>query len=255
MLRFHAESVVASASTIIQIVHILERGEGLNEGHTRPVGAALGQLMRECERLDLPMTQSQLKRIKESVDDGSFGNFRTMRHQLEEVLNRLQDELSARVFYQIESEKSPYYESPENLWGERVTKAFPTAAVELSEAAKCYGLGRYTACVFHLMRALEVGLSCMAKVFAVPSDHANWHNIIEQVEAKVRELPKIRPSQWKADQEFYSQAASHFMIFKDAWRNYTAHRRGIYDEKEARRIMDNVFGFMDQLAKRLAETS
>ncbi len=126
MLRFRAESIVASATTIIQIVHILDRGEGLSEGHTRPIGAALGQLMREVEKLDLPMTLAQLKRIKESVDDASFGNFRTMRQQLEEVLNRLQDELHSRVFYQIESGKLTYYESPQKLWAERVSTAFPT---------------------------------------------------------------------------------------------------------------------------------
>jgi hypothetical protein len=41
-----------------------------------------------------------------------------------------------------------------------------------------------------------------------------------------------RPANWKDDREFYSQCASHFRVVKDAWRNYTAHAPGKYDEQE-----------------------
>jgi hypothetical protein len=124
---------------------------------------------------------------------------------------------------------------------------------DLIDAAKCYALERDTAAVFHTMRALEVALSCLAKVFNISTDHTNWHNIIEQIEAKVRDLSKTKPLNWKEDQEFYSQAASYFMVLKDAWRNYTAHARGRYDGDEAFRIMNNACGFMKKLATRLSE--
>jgi hypothetical protein len=103
------------------------------------------------------------------------------------------------------------------------------------------------------MRALEIGLSCLAKVFGISVDHTNWHNVIEQIEARIRDLSKTRPPNWKEDQEFYSQAASYFMVLKDAWRNYTAHARGRYDGDEAFRIMNNACGFMKKLATRLTE--
>ena len=57
----------------------------------------------------------------------------------------------------------------------------------------------------------------------------------------------------KVQQEFYAQAASHFGILKDAWRNHTAHARGICTEGEATLIFDNVRGFMQKLASRLHE--
>ncbi|MGB2889594.1 MAG: hypothetical protein WBC04_18010 [Candidatus Acidiferrales bacterium] len=208
--------------------------------------------MRECEKVDLPITLAQLKRIRESLGDRGVSND-SVRQQLHELANRMWDELDSHIFYQIESSKSRYYEKPNELWGEGVSKAFPSAIPELTDAAKCYGLERNTACVFHLMRALEVGLSCMAKPFGVSTDHTNWQNIIEQIESKVRELSKTKPKNWKEDQEFYSQAASYFMIVKDAWRNYTAHRRGRYEAEEAERIMENVCGFMQKLATRLKE--
>ena len=61
------------------------------------------------------------------------------------------------------------------------------------------------------------------------------------------------PADWKDQLEFFSQAASYFMVVKDAWRNYTAHARGRYDEDEAEGILRNVRGFMQKLATRLHE--
>jgi hypothetical protein len=62
-----------------------------------------------------------------------------------------------------------------------------------------------------------------------------------------------RKPTWKEDEEFYAQAASHFMFLKDAWRNYTAHARGKYTHEEAQAIMMNVRSFMQKLATKLKE--
>jgi hypothetical protein len=42
-------------------------------------------------------------------------------------------------------------------------------------------------------------------------------------------------------------------VVKDAWRNYTAHLRGKYDDQEAEDMLANVRGFMQKLATRLHE--
>jgi len=116
-------------------------------------------------------------------------------------------------------------------------------------------LSRNTACVFHLMRVLEIGLTALGDTFGVSLSHTNWAPAIEQIESKIREMHKD-PS-WrtmpdcKEQQEFYAQTASHFGILKDAWRNYTAHARGKYDEQEAFDILSNVRAFMKKLAARL----
>ena len=64
---------------------------------------------------------------------------------------------------------------------------------------------------------------------------------------------KTRPD-FKDQQEFYAQAASGFGIIKDAWRNYTMHTRGKYDEQEAIDILVCVRAFRQKLtAKGLHE--
>jgi hypothetical protein len=100
------------------------------------------------------------------------------------------------------------------------------------------------------MRVLELGLAAFATVFNVSSDHTNWHNIIEQIESKIRDMGKDpnKAADWKEKQELYSQVASGFMIFKEAWRNYTAHARGKYTDNEADSIYRNVCDFMQRLA-------
>jgi hypothetical protein len=104
---------------------------------------------------------------------------------------------------------------------------------------------------------LEIGLTVLGKVFGVSLAHTNWGPAIDQIESKIRQM-HVDPA-WKAlpdckeQQEFYSQAASHLGIAKDAWRNHTAHVRGKYDEQEASDILTGVRAFMQKLATRLAE--
>ena len=58
-----------------------------------------------------------------------------------------------------------------------------------------------------------------------------------------------KSAEQKTKYEEYNQAASSFRIFKDAWRNYTAHSRGKYTEEEADGIFRNVEAFMRKLAE------
>ncbi len=82
------------------------------------------------------------------------------------------------------------------------------------------------------MRVLGIGLGPLGKIFNVSLAHTNWAPAIEEIESKIRDMYK--DPVWKAlpdckeQQEFYAQAASHFGVLKDAWRNYTAHARGKY---------------------------
>ena len=138
-----------------------------------------------------------------------------------------------------------------------VTTAFPSATYDIREAGNCYAMGRSTACVFHLMRVLETALGALGAIFNVSLAHTNWAPAIDEIEKKIRDMH--RDPVWKAlpdckeQQEFYAQAASHFGVLKDAWRNYTAHVRGRYDEDEAESILRNIRDLMQKLATRLHE--
>jgi hypothetical protein len=167
----------------------------------------------------------------------------------------IENELSLCKIFALSQEEARYYGNESPPFGQSVATAFPSTSFDAVEASRCFALGRSTASAFHLMRVLELGLRVMADRFKIPSDHTNWHKIIEGIEKAVRNMPNEpnRASDWKEQQEFFSQAASHFMVTKDAWRNYTAHARGKYTDEEAETLMINVRAFMQKLASRLSE--
>jgi hypothetical protein len=116
-------------------------------------------------------------------------------------------------------------------------------------------LGRHSATVFHLMRALEVGIRCLGKEFSVTTDNTGWHNVLDQIDAKVRAMNSVsHGADWKENQQFYSEAVAHFYVLKNAWRNYTMHLHERYDEERAVDIYNSTRAFMRGLAKKLKET-
>ena len=172
---------------------------------------------------------------------------------LDEFIGRVIDELQDRLFLSFEPSKAHFY-SDAALFGNEVENAFPSASPEIIEAGKCFALDRWSATVFHLMRTLEVGIRCLAAVFHVDAFNNNWQNVLEQIQKNVNAMNSVsHGADWKADRQFYSEAVSHFLILKNAWRNYTMHLHERYDEERATIIFDSVRAFMRQLAKKLKE--
>jgi len=213
----------------------------------------MGELQRECKRHGFTSSLNQILRIKEYVKPRA--NYTGLVPLLGELLVRLNEDLERELFLAVPAAFAPFYESAEPIFEVAVANAFPLASYDIAEAGKCHALHRSTACVFHLMRVLEIGLSTLAREFDVPADHTNWETIIAQTEKAISNLDKNpkRAKNWRDDREFYSQCASHFRVMKDAWRNYTMHARGKYTEEEANDLLGNVRGFMQKLATRLHE--
>jgi hypothetical protein len=214
----------------------------------------LPDLLSYCDEAPFPMTKIPLERIQRLGDDRQC-TADLIADIFGEAARRLRDEAGIHRLIRLLPERVGYYEQTEPIFGPSVADAFPSASFDIAESGKCFALNRNTACVFHLMRVLEIGLSILAAKFGVPSGHTNWHNIIEGIEKAVRNMgaDPNRPTDWKDQQEFFAQAASGFMFIKDAWRNYTAHARGKYTEDEAETMLINVRAFMQKLATRLHE--
>ena len=219
------------------------------------MGTELRELEKHCKEVKLDVTLAQIQRVHAMVDSGTTGNITYFAQQLIEIQTRLNDELAARWFFAISPEKASFYGDNATPFGTEVATAFPSTSFDATESNRCFAVGRSTACVSHLMRVLEMGLRVFANRFGIPSDHTNWHNIIEGIEKAVRNMGSdpARASDWKDQQEFFSQAASYFMVMKDAWRNYTRHARGKYTDEEAETLLMNVRAFMQKLATRLHE--
>ncbi|MFN2513243.1 MAG: hypothetical protein ABR568_17700 [Pyrinomonadaceae bacterium] len=177
---------------------------------------------------------------------------------LEAQLNAVRDtvyaEVRGHVFLRITKGDQQLYEQ-DDPFGEQVASNFSDAKYDIGEASKCLALNRGTACVTHLMRALELGLNSLANHFQVSFTHVNWNQVIEQIENKIKAIDKDpnKPTTWKDDRKFYSEAANQFRFFKDSWRNYSMHVHEKYTPEEALIVYTSVKVFMEQISKRLKQ--
>jgi hypothetical protein len=171
---------------------------------------------------------------------------------LDHLQNAFISEMEGVTFLYIAPERQQFYvgDTGESLpFGAAVAAAFPSGALDMREASNTYALERWPACVFHLMRVLESGLSVLAARFNVTMDKSTWHQVIEAIEGKIRKVdPATAGPDWKQQQKNFSDAATQFMFFKDAWRNHIMHVRDVYDEGRATSIWQHVNEFMNKLA-------
>ena len=252
-MRFHA----MKAMEALELIAKMEMASTLGYGQI-PSPTFYEVCSKTFDELATVLCQLGLSRQADKATElGRFMRARNATPELTSIKNLsllIHHDLDGFVFEAVPQARAEYYES-DHLFGDDVHDKFFSTAYDVREAGNCYALGRNTACVFHLMRVLEVGLSALAKRFNVPSERTNWETIIGETEKAIREMDKdpMRPPNWKDEREFYSQCASHFRLMKDAWRNYTAHARGRYDSREALDMLDNVRGFMQKLAARLHE--
>jgi hypothetical protein len=251
MIKFYAERFLHISFALGRTRELCRNEpENLDRNFEKTASVLTGfeAMLADCEAAGLSYCVPHVRRMLQALDEGV--SYREMYAMAGQMQDRLNDELTSVVLLRIPADCAALYDQ-EQLFGQVVADAFPSAKFDIWEAGNCFAAERFTASVFHLMRVLEIGLAAFASVFSIPADHTNWQTIIDQIEKHVRDMPKAptKAADWKEKQEFYSQAASSFMFFKDAWRNYTAHARGKYVEHEADTILGNVRAFMQRLAE------
>jgi hypothetical protein len=163
------------------------------------------------------------------------------------------DEMEGQKVMVLPSKAAEQYAAPEAAFGSASISAFPSIEDDVREAVRCLALQRSTASVFHCMRIMEVGLEALSRELNV-AIATNWNNALNLVEKEIRSRSTAtHGSGWKNDEAFYSEAATHFRVVKNAWRNHTMHKRERFDEERARGILQSTAEFMRHLATRLSE--
>jgi hypothetical protein len=271
MLQVHAARFVTLLDHTARLQHQFSNGTAFNDPRT--TGSVLSAVRQDCEVLGLVSTSKQVERIHETfahiVEKVISPSWPELTALISELRRRIEEDLEEAVFFQVRAERIGTcfrrvrdegltqftVQAPRQFFGDPVLDSFPSTGADIEAVRDCLFSDHATACVYHLMRVLEIGLRSLADRFGVPSDHANWNTMIEKVEKAIRDMASDpnRASDWRDQQQFFSQAATHFMFLKDAWRNYTAHAHGQYTDEQADLILVNVRPFMQKLATRLHE--
>ena len=163
-------------------------------------------------------------------------------HALTEVESRFADHLIEIKMFAINPQESIFLQNADDLieiGGFSV--AFPSAAFEVEEAAKCIALGRFTASVFHSMRLLEIAIKALSKRLNIddPTKPAekNWAIILKKIKDRIDQLwppaSRMPASEGAAFEAMYS----HLDAVRNPWRNATMHVETIYAPHEALHIL------------------
>ncbi|MGB8060844.1 MAG: hypothetical protein WCF26_02970 [Candidatus Sulfotelmatobacter sp.] len=211
-----------------------------------------------CSTVGMPITVATAEELIEKINGRQDYEHDLLISDNNALRRLMRKEMMKKVFLYMTPERAAYWPKTDKfIFGDKVMNALPSAGYDINEASACIAMARGTAAVFHLMRAMEIALGVLAAKFSISIDHTNWQNAIDQIEKKIGQMGQDptwkAQSDWKDQQELYSQAISHLRVVKDAWRNYTAHARGKFTEEEAQDVYRDVKRFMQTLAERLKE--
>ncbi|HXG87275.1 MAG TPA: hypothetical protein VNJ02_02980 [Vicinamibacterales bacterium] len=138
--------------------------------------------------------------------------------------------------------------------GETTAAAFPVARIELEEGGRCFGFGRYTAAVFHLLRAADAGVRALATAADVKkgaNPAADWKTLMTIVEARVATIER-----WPSGVDrtnaltFFSGAVAEVRTLQDA--SYKlALGASSFEEHEALHVCNTTKALLTRLAARI----
>ena len=268
MLKYEAQLLLGAISYVACVVSEWRLyAQVVNSGFARPLIISsdeksnflisIKRLRDSAKELEMPSSIAvgvdafdfYLGALESSLPMGAF-ELNQLALPADRLLHSYVTEAGARQFYVIEGKHAKFYADAESLFGGEVVDAFPSVAPDISEAGKCRALGRWTACVMHLMRVLEVGLKRLANRHGV--DHTeNWNRTLNELETRLRSIQKkvdgVEAERWA------SEAGTHLRFMKNAYRNHAMHPLERYDEERAVEIYDNTRSFMRHLAIQLAQ--
>ena len=266
MLRVYPASWIAAFMNLERQCWRLTSLMGL-EMVPAEVDEALAKFSEMLQKLidrsdDVPLSlsmRSQMRRLSEKVLETEPHRY-TMHHlgvlnaDAENLMRNLTMELHEYLFLAVSSQWRELYEDPQSWFGLTAVQKFQGVERDVRDACQCFALGQWTATVFHCMGILEVGLRSLAADLALPNvEYEDWKNILDQIEKKIKAMEQERKTAERIERvRYYSEAASQFRLFKDAFRNHVSHHRShaSYDEQDAKKILDGVRDFMLALAKK-----
>ncbi len=250
-------SVIGLSSLLSQLM--LEQlcrepnGDGLVSQDEYPqIEGWLKIALHVAEDFELQGVHNRVSLIKRKMGFGiTQGRLATEYRILRETLDF---ELRGQHIYRYPAEQAVVLKEWKNDWLPALG-SFPSAQSDILAAVDLWALSHPTACVFHLMRVLEHGIKALASDVGKTFDIQNWQNILDEIESEIRSQSRTLPRGIaKAERlQFLSEAAKEFHFFKDGWRNYVSHNRAVYDQNQARIVMDHVRSFMNVLSSHLSE--
>jgi hypothetical protein len=159
---------------------------------------------------------------------------------------RLEQELENEFYFQVDRQEVQFY-GQKTLFGDAVAKKFKGAAYDIENAGNCFALQQPTACVFHLMRAMEVVVRKLSKRLDVTiTPQTTWRNMTGNMDAKIKAMPEKTEAQ-KRKKNDWEAARVNLHHVGSVWRNKTMHPAASYTRSQARDVLNATRVFVTDL--------
>jgi hypothetical protein len=191
---------------------------------------SLPALRTDCTSLGLRLTLAQIERIDFAWKQRADGALLDVA-MFGELVNRIEDELKEFCFLRLDPEEAEMYLSPTKSW-DRVIGRF-AVHFDVEEASKSFALGRYTACVFHLMRVVETGVLELQSFLEKPDPKAHFGSVLAKLE-RLNNKTEFNdlPEHLKAYRPFLIGILPQLHAVKDSWRDKVSHVDGAIVPKD-----------------------
>lgn len=207
-------------------------------------------LAEAAEAMAAPITAKAARRavtkLRGRKNPIPIGEIAAISNSLAEVLN---DEVNEVELYCLSRGSGRFYSPGAPLFGTEVDARIDDASDDISEAGKCFAVGRYTASVFHLMRAMEAAVKMLCVEVGISNVDREWGKLLSDIAKAIEPMPK------GAKRDEWSAVHANLYHVKQAWRNNTMHPKRTYTEEEAREVFEAVKAFMRHLATLLCPSA
>lgn len=258
MLKRYAQSFYQLGSVLEALQVLLQGAESVlvkaSVGQQRDelikslFGGYLSSLEVACSELDLRFCGRTVARLEEALKLDK-PDIKGLDEIVRDLDRRIRDELTERVLFYVRPEGADHYDNFRQQWEPAISRF--NIATDIEEAERCYALGRYSGCVYHLMRACEIGVQELGKYLSlsVPKIQEPWGRILEHVRDEVKKMPHGTQAE-KTKQSQVSDAADALWHVNLAWRIPAEHPRtpgDSYNEEQATDALARVKALMRTL--------
>jgi hypothetical protein len=201
---------------------------------------SLESLRAACQALRAKLTTKAIDAMQRGVEEDAY-SFADAARSIVGINLRFRDEVEECKLFGLSDNEASAFDETLSSFNFDVESVFGSEAAEdIDEAGKCLALDRNTACVFHLMRAMEQAVKVLGSKVGLTNIEIAWGKLLSAIDDKIKVMPAPIKDEW-------SECRANLYHVKQAWRNSTMHPKETYTNVQAKQVLDAVRAFMQQL--------
>jgi hypothetical protein len=252
MLKRYARDCSKAVSNLWLMEDICDRSSTLplDQQQLDDTKAQVQRLLGETEKLVRNNISEFQKTIAPEVDRFNTAlqsePLTDIARRCDHLRNRILDELAHEFYFKVRRGDIQLY-GRKAPFGATVAKKFKRAGPEIIHASNCLALRQPTACVFHLMRAMEVAVRQLARRLQLTiTAQTTWGQLTSQMDPIIRAMPAATNAQRRKKGK-WEEARVNLHHVRSVWRNSTMHPANSYTDDQARHIFNATRVFMNGL--------